>query len=173
VTEPADTSGVIYCERHPDTETGLRCGRCDTPICPRCVVMTDVGARCPTCAPRRALPQFEITPLFAMRGLGGALVAGAALGLAWGWLFPGTFGLFAIFLGIGIGYIVSESVSAATNRKAGPILQGVAVVGVIVAYVVRGLVSNYGIIPSGDFVDYSGIIALGAGIVMAISRLRY
>ena len=28
----------------------LRCGRCETPICPRCLVGTPVGARCPTCA---------------------------------------------------------------------------------------------------------------------------
>src|SRR3990170_1837286 len=38
-------AGTTHCARHPDTETGLLCGRCETPICPRCVVMTDVGAR--------------------------------------------------------------------------------------------------------------------------------
>ncbi|MDA0256830.1 MAG: rhomboid family intramembrane serine protease, partial [Chloroflexi bacterium] len=35
------------CERHPETETELRCQRCDTPICPRCMVQTPVGFRCP------------------------------------------------------------------------------------------------------------------------------
>ena len=27
-----------YCARHPDTETNLRCGRCDTLVCPQCLV---------------------------------------------------------------------------------------------------------------------------------------
>jgi hypothetical protein len=78
-----------------------------------------------------------------------------------------------IFLGIGIGWAVSESISAATNRKAGPVLQGMAVGGVIIAYVVRSLIAGYDIVPSGDFGEYSGFIALAAGIVMAFSRLRY
>jgi hypothetical protein len=174
VSDAADPTGVIYCARHPDVETGLRCGRCDTPICPKCVVMTDVGARCPTCAPRRQLPQFEISPLFALRGLGAALASGAVVGMAWGIMLPGGFGGFlVIFLGVGIGWAVSESISAATNRKAGPVLQAMAVGGVIIAYVVRSLIAGYDIVPSGDFAGYSGLIALAAGIVMAFSRLRY
>ncbi|HEX2914551.1 MAG TPA: B-box zinc finger protein [Chloroflexia bacterium] len=44
------TEKVVYCARHPEVETGLRCGRCDTPICPRCMVHADVGIRCPDCA---------------------------------------------------------------------------------------------------------------------------
>ncbi|HUF54393.1 MAG TPA: B-box zinc finger protein [Dehalococcoidia bacterium] len=173
MTDATDPAGTVYCERHPDVETGLRCGRCETPICPRCVVMTDVGARCPTCAPRRQLPQFELSPLFALRGAAAAAASGAIVGLAWGIFLPGGFGGFLIiFLGIGIGYAVAESISAATNRKAGPVLQSMAVAGVILAYVVRGLISDYDIVPSGRFADYGGFIALIAGIVMAFSRLR-
>lgn len=44
------TEKTIFCARHPQTETGLRCGRCDTPICPRCMVHSSVGIRCPECA---------------------------------------------------------------------------------------------------------------------------
>ena len=40
---------LTTCERH-HTKTALRCGRCETPICARCCVRTDVGQRCPTCA---------------------------------------------------------------------------------------------------------------------------
>lgn len=47
----------MKCARHPDTETALACGRCDTPVCVRCMVHTDVGIRCRTCAPvRRGIP---------------------------------------------------------------------------------------------------------------------
>lgn len=52
-TEPV----VMYCARHPTTETMLRCGRCDTPICPRCMIHSGVGIRCPDCAanPQRTI----------------------------------------------------------------------------------------------------------------------
>jgi hypothetical protein len=26
---------TVFCERHPDVETALTCGRCGAPICPR------------------------------------------------------------------------------------------------------------------------------------------
>lgn len=41
---------TTFCKRHPAIETGLKCGRCGTPICPRCMVYTPVGVRCPDCA---------------------------------------------------------------------------------------------------------------------------
>ncbi|MBN9389452.1 MAG: hypothetical protein J0I20_15595 [Chloroflexi bacterium] len=52
-TEPV----VTYCARHPNVETLLRCGRCNTPICPRCMVHSGVGIRCPDCAanPQRTI----------------------------------------------------------------------------------------------------------------------
>ncbi len=51
------TEKVVYCARHPQIETGLRCGRCDTPICPRCMIHGAVGIRCPDCAanPQRTI----------------------------------------------------------------------------------------------------------------------
>ena len=42
-TDPA------FCYRHPDVETGLRCNRCNKPICPKCAERTPVGFRCPDC----------------------------------------------------------------------------------------------------------------------------
>jgi hypothetical protein len=38
-----------YCYKHPTVETGLRCNRCDRPICSRCAVHTETGYRCPEC----------------------------------------------------------------------------------------------------------------------------
>src|SRR5207302_6294054 len=49
-TETSAPDETLRCARHPNTETVLRCGRCETPICPRCQIQTPVGARCPTCA---------------------------------------------------------------------------------------------------------------------------
>ncbi|MDQ0685009.1 membrane associated rhomboid family serine protease [Streptomyces achromogenes] len=42
-------SGLPVCYRHPDRETGVRCTRCDRPICPECMVSASVGFQCPVC----------------------------------------------------------------------------------------------------------------------------
>src|SRR3954451_17150802 len=40
---------VPVCYRHPDRETGIRCTRCERPICPECMVSASVGFQCPEC----------------------------------------------------------------------------------------------------------------------------
>ncbi|MDO0934653.1 rhomboid family intramembrane serine protease [Streptomyces sp. DG2A-72] len=44
---PAQSAPVCY--RHPDRETGVRCTRCERPICPECMVSASVGFQCPNC----------------------------------------------------------------------------------------------------------------------------
>lgn len=50
---PADPTRTppttVPCYRHPDRPTGVRCTRCDRPICPACMVQAPVGFQCPTC----------------------------------------------------------------------------------------------------------------------------
>ncbi|MFJ9466356.1 rhomboid family intramembrane serine protease [Streptomyces caniferus] len=41
--------GLPGCSRHPDRPTGVRCTRCDQPICPECMVSASVGFQCPSC----------------------------------------------------------------------------------------------------------------------------
>lgn len=131
--------------------------------------MTDVGARCPTCAPARKLPQFEVGPIWLLRGAAAALTSGAALGAAWRLLLPWGLGFFSIILGLLLGYAVGEAVSWATNRKSGPALQIEAAGGVALAYATRNLLLGDAIIPSGDL---SGYLAVIVGIVVAVNRLR-
>ncbi|MBN2258274.1 MAG: hypothetical protein JW704_10700 [Anaerolineaceae bacterium] len=38
-----------FCYKHPSVETGLRCNRCDRPICARCAIHTETGYRCAEC----------------------------------------------------------------------------------------------------------------------------
>jgi membrane associated rhomboid family serine protease len=38
------------CYRHPDRQGGVRCRRCERPICPDCMVQASVGFQCPACA---------------------------------------------------------------------------------------------------------------------------
>ena len=160
----------MRCARHPKVETRLTCGRCETPICPKCMVMTDVGGRCPTCAPSRKLPQFEISPVYILRGLSAAVAAGAAVGFLWGTLLPGAFGFFIIFIGIGLGYAIAEPIGWATNRKSGPALQVVAATGVVLAYAVRSFIAYDTVFPADDLFGY---VALIVGAVVAVNRLRY
>ena len=160
----------MQCARHPKVETELTCGRCETPICPRCVVFTDVGARCPTCAPARKLPQFEVSFVHLLRGTTAALGTGAALGAVWGALLPGRIGLLGLFLAAALGYAIAEAVSAVTNRKAGTALQVIAAAGALAAYLVRNLVIGDGLLPTDDLFVYIAVIVAGA---VAISRLRY
>lgn len=49
VTTEVTESGLAVCYRHPQVETGLRCNRCNKPICPKCAHRTPVGFRCPDC----------------------------------------------------------------------------------------------------------------------------
>ncbi|MFI2783897.1 rhomboid family intramembrane serine protease [Streptomyces sp. ALB3] len=52
---PGDQGGSVSadrpltCYRHPGRETGIRCTRCERPICTDCMVEASVGFHCPEC----------------------------------------------------------------------------------------------------------------------------
>jgi len=127
---PTDPSETLHCARHPNTETALRCGRCDTPICARCMVMSPVGARCPTCAQVKRF-NLMLKPAEVARAIGYGLAVAAI----------GTIVLsFIPFLGIigeaALGFGVGEVVSIGANRKRVPALAPLAVVCLFVGYAI-------------------------------------
>ncbi len=49
MTETETISTATYCYVHPDRETGLRCKRCEKPICASCAQRTPTGYLCKDC----------------------------------------------------------------------------------------------------------------------------
>jgi hypothetical protein len=160
----------MRCARHPDIETDLRCGKCEQPICPKCMVQTPVGARCPKCAALKKLPVYEISTIFYIRAIAAGLATAAVLGAIWPFIPLGGFFLF--FIALVIGYVVGEGISLAVNRKRGPGLQIIAGISVVVSYVVKSIIEASDLGLFNAFVTVYGLVALGIAIIVAVSLLR-
>ena len=132
--------------------------------------MTPVGARCPECAHVTRIPTLDVSPVFFARGMTAALISGAIVGAFWAFVtnsigFGGIF--FDAFIGLGIGWAISETIAVSTNRKRGTTLQMCAVAGVVLAFLVHQVIVGYSIIFVGD------LIAAGVGAFFAASRLKF
>ena len=173
---PLASDETLHCARHPETETMLRCGRCDTPICPRCLVATPVGARCPTCARVK-----RIALLVKPREMARAIAYGigaAALGTMVLTFIP--------FLGIigyaALGFGVGEAVSIGANRKRARELAPIAVaclfvgfeVGTVVRVLLGGEALSIGLLVLPIFALTRGLLILGLliGALLAWMRVR-
>lgn len=142
---------------HPDTLTVLRCGRCETPICPRCLVHSPVGARCRACAPPMRAPMYVLTTSHVLRAFGAAIVGGAVMGAIWTLvLLPFTVGFLAIFVGAALGWAFTRLVDLATGGKRGPITVAAALLGIGLAW--------------GEFTWFVGVrVGLYALVAVAIA----
>lgn len=145
---------VVACPRDPGVETALRCSRCGTPICPKCLVQTPVGARCRGCARMARNPIYTLTAGGMARAAIASLAGGVVMGVIWGVvLLPFTFGFFAIFVGAGLGYAFTRVLEAATGHKRGPAVVTSAIAGIAVAWGVMVLIVPqvwaFGLLPAG------------------------
>ncbi|HUG15389.1 MAG TPA: hypothetical protein VMM78_10255 [Thermomicrobiales bacterium] len=106
------------CYYHPNVTTLLRCSRCDKPICPRCMVSSPVGYRCPDCArgPRPAIYQTTAAGMALAIAVGSLAAVGT--GLLWG-----RFPEWQFYCALLLGFSVSESMSWAVKYKRGRELQ--------------------------------------------------
>lgn len=155
----------MRCATHPEVETNLSCGRCGHPICPKCMVQTLVGPRCPDCANLKRLPTYEVSPRQYLIAVGVGMGVAIAAGFVWALIWNAIHFLFlSLLIAAGIGYAIGEVISLATNRKCGPGLQAIAGISVVVSFAVY-----YLFVPWFSFYT---IIGLALGIVIAIARLR-
>lgn len=111
------------CPRHPTITTRLRCSKCGEPICPRCMVETPVGFRCPSCA-GLSTGWWGRTPssLLIRATLIGLLVA-----LAVGWVWS-RFPDWQFYLALALGFGVAETMAWAARLQRGRDLQVTAMV---------------------------------------------
>ncbi len=166
MSSQANPSPESHCARHPDTPTRLLCGKCEAPVCPRCMVHSPVGVRCPQCANIRKLPTFEVTTPYMARAVAAAVIAGAVGGILVAILGPPL--LYRLpFLDtiaiVGLGFVVGEIVSLSVNRKRGNTLKIIAAGGTVLAYVV---IASLGL----PYLNLFHLIAGGFGIYSAVSR---
>ena len=159
----------LVCVRHSNEETRLTCGRCGDAICPKCMIQAAVGIRCPNCVTFQFNPVTQIKRPTLLKASAAGI--GAGLGAGVGWIFlasviPFLVGYGTILIGMGVGYVVGQAVSAAANHSRARELQWPAAGGVVIAF---GIASMF--LP---FLTTSlfGLLSGGIGIAIAISRVR-
>jgi hypothetical protein len=135
LTEPQP----LYCYRHPERETFVRCGRCDQPICMGCAMQGPVGLRCKTCGKPARDALASLRPSQVAIGL---LVA-AGLSAVVGY-FGAQFGWFMIVVGFFAGSIIAEALDRTIGIKRGPRILAIAVAGILVGGLIGSSFSMIG-----------------------------
>ena len=158
-------SQATFCKRHSGVETSITCGRCGDAICPRCMVHAPVGVRCPDCGRSRPMPTFDVSPMFIVRGIGAGLLVGivGGVGASVAVMFLDFPYVLALLI-VGLGYLVGETVSLATNRKRGTRLKLVAGVSMLVAYTLITFLTG------GMTFHIVNLLAGGIGFYLSISK---
>jgi hypothetical protein len=122
------------CSYHPDIDTEMSCTECGKPICPKEMVSTPVGYKCPDCARPARSQYMYVKPR--------QLALGSAAGLAAA--FVGAFllanvGFTFFIISIFYGMLVGEAVRRGAGGHRGPIMTGVGIASVVIAGLFTGL----------------------------------
>lgn len=141
--EPQSTEEVLYCANHPQTETLLRCNRCNKPICMKCAHLTDVGYRCEECIRTVQDKYYNAASTDNLIALGVgflvALVATPILGILL--RVPGLFfgSIIALMVGSAAGTSLAQIIRRAVGNRRGRKLGRFAVAGIILGILVGAL----------------------------------
>jgi hypothetical protein len=124
----------MHCYRHPKRETRVSCATCGRPICTECMVITDVGIKCPDDArlPRGAQAGVMKTDQVLRSILAGVGVAVAGIPIAYVlFLLPFTW-LISAAAGYGAGVLINR----AGGRNGGPLAIVISVLATAVPFLV-------------------------------------
>ena len=108
----SDIPPTLYCANHPDTETTLRCNRCEKPICSKCAVLTPTGYRCKECV-RGQQKLFETAQWYDYPIV--IVVVGLLSFL--GSLLVTFIGFFTILLAPAAGFVIAEAARLVPQRR--------------------------------------------------------
>jgi hypothetical protein len=170
----------LYCYRHPDRETWVRCGRCDQPICMRCAMQGPVGLRCKVCGTPSRDPLTAMT--FRQMALGGLIALGAgSVGGAFG-IQAGFF--LSICLGPIAGGLIAEAVMRVTGYKRGPRMLALVGGGIIGGALVGAAIYSLqfgrafeaepeAFVPLVSSLFLGGVVYVVAALIGAFSRFRW
>lgn len=113
--EVAATPQTLFCYRHPNRETGLRCIQCNRPICSQCAHGTPVGFLCPDDRKARRPRNYQVEPGHIIAGAILALVIGAVTSVIVPFI-AGIVPFFGFFLGLLAGPLVAELTIRVSDR---------------------------------------------------------
>jgi hypothetical protein len=130
---------VPRCSYHPDVETEMRCAECGKPICPKEMVLTPVGYKCP----EDARPERSQYVLVKPKQLVRAILVGLGVGILGG-LMIAAIGWGGFLLGIVWGSATSEAVRRASGGHRGGTVGAVAAVSLGAGWLAGGLVGSVG-----------------------------
>jgi hypothetical protein len=167
------------CANHPNEITFVRCGRCEKPICTRCMVDSPVGKKCRACAKNQTHLEESSARQVAQGFIGAVVVAIPA-----GWL---AFQIPLILLAFPYGWLVGEVGFRASQRSRSLAVQAVVGVAALVGALVGGVLPQPGmevpqIGPVDGVLEWNPIAALMNpylwfftvfGTLVAVSRVRY
>ncbi len=164
----------LFCQRHPKTETTLRCYQCGAPICHRCALRTPVGYQCPDC--KRGLKRrFEqARPL----DYGIAIVVSLILGGIAGTTLP-FLGWFTVFLSPLAGTLIAEIIWRLVNRHYSSHLWWIVAAGIVIGTLPNIGIRVFGIIitaPEGQIFTWISLlwplVHIGLAVGASSARLR-
>lgn len=109
------------CAYHPDVETNVSCAECGKSICPRDMVATPVGYKCPDCAKPKRSQLVYVKPRQLLYATLAALAAGVGGGIALGFM-P----LHFFFASLILGALTAEAARRASGGHRGTTIAAVA-----------------------------------------------
>ncbi|MYD36044.1 MAG: hypothetical protein F4X20_03325 [Dehalococcoidia bacterium] len=161
----------VFCLRHRDRETVLRCARCNDPICPECMVQAAVGHICPSCVTWERNPVGQVDNSRLLTAVGAGLGAGILLAIAISVLSAALGGLFfGMILWAVAGYLIGQAVHVAANRSRAPVLRYVAGGAAAFSWAVA-MLFGIGIVFSLGWLIF-GVIQVAIAIALATAPFR-
>jgi len=155
---------ALFCYRHPNRETYLRCNKCGRPICSSCAILTPTGYRCPECIRDQQkkfntaqLPDYLISCI---------LSAGIA--------FLGSYiaryiGFFTLLAAPVVSMIISEVILKLTRGRSSTLLTRLVLISAILGSLPLLLIGLYNM---GIMMSYYGISAV-SGFLSTIWQAGY